>query len=76
MKLRVFRSLSAATALLLLSACTMTAPKYTFSPDAVQMLRGAGAAPVKIGAVSAQGADAHNDSISLRGSGMHSPYGN
>ncbi len=75
MKLCALRSLFAAAALLLLSACTITAPKYTFSPDGVQTLRGAGAVPVKLGTVSAQGADAHNDSISLRGSGMHSPYG-
>ena len=74
MKHSVTRFLFAASALLL-SACSLTAPKYTFSPDQVQVLRAAALAPAKVGAVSAQGADAHNDSITLRGTGMHSPYG-
>src|SRR6476646_4460483 len=74
MKHSVTRFLFAASALLL-SACSLTAPKYTFSPDQVQVLRAAALAPAKVGAVSAQGPDAHNDSITLRGTGMHSPYG-
>jgi len=76
MTIRKFGPILAAAAALLLSACSMVAPKYVFSVDQVQTLRDAGLAPAKIGAVGAAGADAHNDSIALRGSGMHSPYGN
>ena len=75
MKLRAMKLVLAAGTLLLLSACSMMAPKYTFAPDQVQVLRGATLAPAKLGAVTAQGNEAHNDSITLRGSGMHSPYG-
>lgn len=75
MKLRAIRFVFATCALLLLSACAMTAPKYTFSPDQVQTLRGANLAPTKLGTVAAQGKDAHNDLITVRGNGMHSPYG-
>lgn len=67
--------LIATTALVFLSGCSMVAPKYSFSPDQVQTLRDATLAPANVGDVVAAGPDAHNDSISLRGSGMHSPYG-
>lgn len=75
MNLRNVNLLLGASALLLLSACTMNAPKYTFSPDHVQTLRSANLAPARVGTVAVTGKDAHNDTITLRGNGMHSPYG-
>lgn len=58
-----------------LGACSLTAPKPTLSVQHEQTLRDAGATPVKLGQFSAQGNDAHDQSITLRGSSMHSPYG-
>lgn len=76
MNTRKSGALIAAGLLCFLSGCSLTAPKYTFSPEQVQVLRGADASAVNVTGVTAQGADAHNDSITLRGSGLHSPYGN
>jgi len=58
-----------------LSACSMLAPKAAVSVQQTQTLRDSGAAPVKVGTFTSQGADAHDQSISIRGSGMASPYG-
>lgn len=58
-----------------LAGCSISAPKYTPVVGNVQLLRDAGEARVKVGAVTAQGKDAHDESIGLRGSPMRSPYG-
>jgi hypothetical protein len=58
-----------------LGGCSLVAPKYTLSVNHVQALRDAGVSPANVGTVSAQGEEAHDQSIGLRGSGMHSPYG-
>jgi hypothetical protein len=58
-----------------LAGCSMSAPKYTPAVGNVQRLRDAGEARVKVGSVTAQGKEAHDESIGLRGSPMRSPYG-
>lgn len=75
MKFRSFTRLSLLLFLCCLGGCSLMAPKYPLSIDHVQKLRDSGAATAKVGAISAQGDDAHDQSISLRGNSMHSPYG-
>ena len=58
-----------------LSGCSIDAPKYTPSVYNVQALRDASATAAKVGGVSAAGDEAHDGSIGLRGTAMHSPYG-
>ena len=75
MKFRPFILLALLAIFSCLGGCSLVAPKYTLSVNHVQTLRDAGPASVKVGAISAQGDEAHDQSISLRGSAMHSPYG-
>lgn len=58
-----------------LGGCSINAPKYTLAVNNVQALRDAGDARVKVGSVTAQGEEANDESIGLRGSPMRSPYG-
>jgi len=71
---RISRFLLAVFVVSVLPACSMLAPKAAVSVQQTLVLRDSGAAPVKVGTFAA-GADAHDQSISIRGSGMTSPYG-
>lgn len=75
MNRHLFAGISSLILLTCLGGCSMMAPKYTLSANNVQALRDAGAVTTTIGKVAAQGDDAHDQSISLRGSAMKSPYG-
>lgn len=56
------------------SGCTLVAPKYSFSPENVQLVKSAAGSPVKIGPFSLKKGEAEVNQLSLRGSTLVSPY--
>lgn len=64
--------LSAIFSLLQLAGCSIVAPKYSASMENIQNLKNAGSYAAKVGKFNDQNA---NQSISLRGSMLVSPYG-
>ncbi|HLO78002.1 MAG TPA: hypothetical protein VK196_16225 [Magnetospirillum sp.] len=59
---------------LMISACSIKANEYSFSPENVQALREAGSSKVRLGAVTSQMKD-ESAGIHLRAASMVSPYG-
>src|SRR5262245_60767777 len=58
----------------LATGCTISGPRYTTNYAAVETLKGANLAPVKVGAVSASDKK-KVESVTIRGSTYKSPYG-
>ena len=57
----------------LATGCTIAGPRYTTNYAAVETLKGANLAPVKVGAI--KPSDKKVESLSIRGSTYKSPYG-
>lgn len=57
----------------LATGCTISGPRYTTNYAAVETLKGANLAPVKVGAV--KSTDKKIESLTIRGSSYKSPYG-
>jgi hypothetical protein len=69
------KSVLAGLALVLLTACSSMAPKYTLVPDNVNRLRDANMAPAKLGEFGAAPKDGNNvNLLSIRGGSYASPY--
>lgn len=60
--------------LAILSGCTLVAPKYSFSPENVQMIKGNPGEKVKMGLFTLKQGDADVNKLSFRGSTLVSPY--
>lgn len=67
--------LSAVLVALTVSACTLKADPYSFSPENVQTLKDAGSDKVRLGAFGRAPGLSESAEIYLRGSSMVSPYG-
>jgi hypothetical protein len=57
----------------LATGCTISGPRYTTNYSAVESLKGANLAPVKVGAI--KSSDKKVESLTIRGSTYKSPYG-
>lgn len=61
---------------LILAGCgSLTAPKYTFSPESVQTLKDAGTSKLRIGEFQANTPEVETADIGMRGANFTSPYG-
>ena len=59
----------------LATGCTISGPRYTTNYAAVETLKSANLAPVKVGAIGKPANDKKVESVSIRGSTYKSPYG-